>query len=122
MKTSTLLRSFAAFTALAVGAALLPSAAQAQQTLQLVSQTETQQMTSGPRVATAGISNVVQAESGSGESFSMQDSMGNGRNIAMMIVGGAAIVVGGIVGGDGGQIIMISGAVIGLVGLFQYLR
>lgn len=121
MKTSTLLRAFAALTALAVGAALLPSSVQAQQ-LQ-AQQVETQEMASGPRVATAGISNVVQAAPAvAGEAPYIQDSMGNGSNVAMMLVGGAAIVVGSIVGGDSGQIIMISGAVIGLIGLFRYLR
>jgi hypothetical protein len=39
-----------------------------------------------------------------------------------MIVGGAAILVGAVVGGDGGQIIMIGGAVIGLVGLYKFLQ
>lgn len=121
MKTSTLLRSFVVLTALAVGTALLPSSVQAQQ-LQ-AQQAGTQSMATGPRVATAGITNVVQAAPAlAGEELLMQDSMGNGSNVAMMIVGGAALVVGSIVGGDSGQIIMISGAVIGLIGLFRYLR
>jgi hypothetical protein len=45
-----------------------------------------------------------------------------GSNIAMMGVGAAAIVVGSIVGGDGGTLIALGGAVIGLIGLFRYLR
>jgi hypothetical protein len=45
-----------------------------------------------------------------------------GRNVTWMIVGGAALVVGSLVGGDAGTIIMVTGAVIGLVGLFRYLR
>lgn len=43
-------------------------------------------------------------------------------NVTWMIVGGAALVVGSLVGGDAGTIIMVTGAVIGLVGLFRYLR
>jgi hypothetical protein len=39
-----------------------------------------------------------------------------------MVVGGAGLVVGSIVGGDAGTIIMVSGGVIGLVGLFRWLR
>jgi hypothetical protein len=47
---------------------------------------------------------------------------GFGQGEALMIVGGAAILVGAVVGGDGGQIIMIGGAVIGLVGLYKFLQ
>lgn len=46
----------------------------------------------------------------------------NSRNVTWMIVGGAALVVGSVVGGDAGTIIMVTGAVIGLVGLFRYLQ
>jgi ABC-type uncharacterized transport system permease subunit len=47
---------------------------------------------------------------------------GFGQAQAMMIVGGAAILVGAIVGDSPGQIIMIGGAVVGLVGLYKYLQ
>ena len=40
----------------------------------------------------------------------------------MMIVGGAALIVGAVVGGTAGTIIMIVGGVIGLVGLWNYLQ
>lgn len=48
--------------------------------------------------------------------------MGLGQARAMMIVGGAALLAGAIVGGDAGAIIMVGGAVIGLVGLYEYLQ
>lgn len=51
----------------------------------------------------------------------LQDSRAS-RNVTWMIVGGAALVVGSLVGGDAGTIIMVTGAVVGLVGLFRYLR
>lgn len=44
------------------------------------------------------------------------------ENVAMMIVGGAALVVGSVIGGDAGTIMMVGGGVIGLVGLYRYLR
>jgi len=47
---------------------------------------------------------------------------GLGQNEAMMIVGGAAILVGAIVGGDAGDVFMIGGAVVGLYGLYKYLQ
>jgi hypothetical protein len=43
-------------------------------------------------------------------------------NVAMMIVGGAALVVGSVIHGDTGTIIMVGGGVIGLIGLYRYLR
>lgn len=45
-----------------------------------------------------------------------------GQPEAMMIVGGAAILVGAVIGGDAGDIFMIGGAVVGLVGLYKYLQ
>ena len=49
-------------------------------------------------------------------------SAGLGQNEAMMIVGGAAILVGAIVGGDAGDVFMIGGAIVGLYGLYKYLQ
>ena len=40
----------------------------------------------------------------------------------LMIVGGAAILTGIVVGGDGGHAISIVGAVVGLYGLYKYLE
>ena len=39
-----------------------------------------------------------------------------------MVVGGAAIIVGAIIGDDPGTVIMVGGAIIGLYGLYQYLQ
>ena len=49
-------------------------------------------------------------------------SAGLGQSEAMMIVGGAAILVGAIVGGNAGDVFMIGGAVVGLYGLYKYLQ
>lgn len=48
--------------------------------------------------------------------------MGLGQAKALMIVGGAALLAGAIIGDDAGAIIMVGGAVIGLVGLYEYLQ
>lgn len=48
--------------------------------------------------------------------------MRRSQSIALMIVGGAGMIVGSLIHGDTGTIIMVGGGVIGLVGLFQYLR
>jgi hypothetical protein len=39
-----------------------------------------------------------------------------------MIVGGAVLIVGAIVGNTSGTIIMIGGGVIGIIGLYRYLQ
>ena len=44
------------------------------------------------------------------------------ENVAMMIVGGAAMIVGSVIGGDTGTIVMVGGGAVGLIGLFRYLR
>ena len=47
---------------------------------------------------------------------------GAGPNVALMGVGAAAVVVGLMIGGDGGTIVAITGSVIGLVGLYRFLK
>ena len=47
---------------------------------------------------------------------------GTGQPEALMIVGGAAILVGILVGGGAGYAIAVGGAVVGLYGLYQYLQ
>jgi hypothetical protein len=49
-------------------------------------------------------------------------SAGLGQSEAMMIVGGAAILVGAIVGGNAGDVFMVGGAIVGLYGLYKYLQ
>lgn len=47
---------------------------------------------------------------------------GYGQPVALMVVGGAAVLTGLIIGGDAGTVIAVGGAVAGLVGLYQYLQ
>ena len=51
-----------------------------------------------------------------------RDHVGAGNNVAMMAVGVGAIITGSIVGGPGGSLIAVGGAVVGLVGLYHYVR
>lgn len=44
------------------------------------------------------------------------------QNRALMIVGGAALLVGAIIGHTSGTIFMVGGAVIGLYGLYKFLE
>jgi hypothetical protein len=47
---------------------------------------------------------------------------GLSQSQALMIVGGAAILVGAIVGDTAGTVFMVGGAVVGLYGLYRYLQ
>jgi hypothetical protein len=44
------------------------------------------------------------------------------QNQAMMIVGFGGMIAGAVIGGDAGTIVMIGGAVVGLIGLYRYLE
>ena len=72
----------------------------------------------GPTVdaATVGVRHTVDAQPAA------QRRGGSAPGMPLMIVGGAAILVGIVVGGDAGHAISIGGAVVGLVGLYQYLQ
>jgi hypothetical protein len=48
--------------------------------------------------------------------------MGAGENVALMVVGGAALIVGAVIGGTPGLLIAIGGAVIGLYGLYHFIQ
>ena len=54
--------------------------------------------------------------------LSLPAQQGRGTNVALMVVGGAAIVLGAIIGGDAGTIMMVGGAGVGLWGLYNYMR
>ena len=51
-----------------------------------------------------------------------QKRAGLGQGAAMMVVGLGALLAGAIIGGKAGTIFMVGGAVIGLVGLYDYLQ
>jgi hypothetical protein len=46
----------------------------------------------------------------------------NSENVALMVVGGAGLLVGAVIGGRSGTILMLGGGIVGLVGLFRFLQ
>ncbi len=48
--------------------------------------------------------------------------MGAGRNVALMVVGGAALIIGAVIGGTAGVLIAVTGAAIGLYGLYNFIQ
>lgn len=116
MRLSTLGRFAALAGALVLGTVLVPQSVTAQSLT-------TQASVVGPRIAPVGVTNVVETINLGLPPVPQNDDLRhNGTDVAMMVVGGAAMVVGAVVGGDGGGMIAVAGAVIGLVGLFRYLR
>jgi hypothetical protein len=47
---------------------------------------------------------------------------GYGQPVALMVVGGAALLAGLIIGGGAGTAVAVGGAVIGLYGLYEFLQ
>lgn len=140
------LRTLALFAAMLVGAAIAPRSLYAQQrvaaditdaslkttpsavvlpsvTTVAVAAPAPAQPAAGPRNAQSALASPSKsAPFVVGESQNSDDNVGAGSNLALMGVGAAGVVVGLLVGGDGGTIIALTSGVIGLVGLYRYLR
>ena len=117
----TLAVAFAAavLTAASLGAQDLAPAPQASNDSPVVAVAAPVTTVAGPTVeaATAGVRNTTAART-----TPMAAGHSQSQPVAMMIVGGAAILAGGIVGGGAGYAIAVGGAVVALVGLYQYLQ
>ncbi len=48
--------------------------------------------------------------------------LGAGRNVALMVVGGAALIIGAVIGGAAGVLVAIAGAAVGLYGLYYFVQ
>jgi len=77
------------------------------------------QSTTGPTLAAASVA-VRHAEAPMTTAAPRRG--GYGQPVALMVVGGAALLTGLIIGDDAGAAIAVGGAVVGLVGLYQYLQ
>jgi hypothetical protein len=134
---SSSFRSSALLATLFVGAALMPLSLRAQQGAVADRTNDAAQVATpapvaaadaapaaGPRAVPAGITKPSQANPlGLAEPQGAQGPhMGAGSNLALMGVGAAALVVGLLIGGSGGYIIAVGGGVVGLVGLYRYLK
>lgn len=97
---------------LALIALLAPSTISAQQTNAALA---------GPRIE-AVVTGIRVPERANAASGSVQRRQSVGKPVALMVVGGAAIVLGALIGDDIGTIFMIGGAVALLIGLYQYLQ
>ena len=109
--------SFVAATVLGVTA----PAAIAQSPAPSVSQQQTR-AAAGPTVSASAVG-IQRARSGATEPVAAAEKrLGAGRNVAMMVVGGAALIIGAIIGGTAGILIAVTGAAIGLYGLYNFVQ
>jgi hypothetical protein len=102
--------------------ALLPAAANAQQPAQASGPTQTS--ASGPTVQAASVgfrANEVKVDA-STKVTAAAIPRHQGQDVAFMVVGVGAMIVGALVHGTAGTIIIIGGAGMALYGLYNYLE
>ena len=76
----------------------------------------------GPRTSRAGIDKPVPANPLGAAEPQEGAHVGAGTNIALIGVGVAGVIVGLVIGGDGGTIVAAGSAVVGLIGLYRWLK
>ena len=108
--------SFVAAAALAITSPSAIAIAQAPAT------SRAQQAAAGPTVASSvvGIKRAEAAKTGAAPAADAR--LGAGRNVALMVVGGAALIIGAVIGGTAGILIAVTGAAIGLYGLYNFVQ
>lgn len=106
--------------AAAFGAASPALVANAQAPAAANAQTQTR-AAAGPTVS-SNVAGVKQAAVAPAKAAAAEQRLGAGRNVAMMVVGGAALIIGAIIGGTAGVLIAVGGAVIGLYGLYNFVQ
>jgi hypothetical protein len=102
--------------------ALLPAASNAQQPTQASGPTQTS--ASGPTVQAASVgfrANEVKVDA-STKVTAAAIPRHQGQDVALMVVGVGAMIVGALVHGTAGTIIVIGGAGVALYGLYNYLE
>lgn len=76
----------------------------------------------GPVLQTSAVGFRAQSATAALPAMPMPQNGENSSNVALMIVGGAGLIIGGIIGGQPGTIVMVGSGILGLVGLFRYLQ
>ena len=76
----------------------------------------------GPRLDQGRIGMAVVREAASSAPTPVPQEISRRRGVPQMIIGGAAILGGALVGDDAGSIISVAGLVYGLYGLYLYMQ
>ena len=106
---------------LALFALLLPSLASAQDAT-LLQPAPPPAPAAGPTVDASATAFRALASASDFNALEMQRRQSAGKPVALMIVGGAAILVGAVIGDAPGTLFMVGGAVALLYGLYLYLQ
>ncbi|MEO6592012.1 MAG: hypothetical protein ABIO52_06815 [Gemmatimonadaceae bacterium] len=75
----------------------------------------------GPTVESTKLG-VKQAASASKAPVASDAHVGAGTNVALMVVGGAALIIGAVIGGAAGILVAVAGAAVGLYGLYYFIQ
>ena len=80
------------------------------------------QATAGPTTA-SNVAGIKRSEAAKASPAPMAEArLGAGKNVALMVVGGAALIIGAVIGGTAGVLIAVAGAAIGLYGLYNFVQ
>jgi hypothetical protein len=118
------------FASLALAAALAPAALVAQSQTALAPESPAPTVVTAPAAAPApmvhpdiaGIQVKADANAPLVVSSAAAQGLHQGEGVALMAVGGAALVSGLLIGDDAGTAIAIGGLAVGLIGLYEYVR
>jgi hypothetical protein len=103
-------------------ALLVPALAPAQDNTAAGSSLSAKDVAAGPTIEASVAAFRVTNVSSDSTSMLLQQRQSMGRPVALMIVGGAAILVGAVIGDAPGTLFMIGGAVALLYGLYEYTK
>lgn len=117
------------FATLALAAALAPVALTAQSSVALAPTSPAPvvapaqaQPSAMVRADVAGIQARSDANSPLVVSPAASEGLNQGEGVALMAVGGGGLVAGLLIGGSAGSAVAIAGVVVGLYGLYEYVR
>jgi hypothetical protein len=103
-------------------ALLVPTLAAAQDSTGAGNSPSVKAATVGPTIEGSVAAFRVANVSSDSASMLLQQRQSMGRPVALMIVGGAAILIGAVIGDAPGTLFMIGGAVALLYGLYEYTK
>src|SRR5262245_52568448 len=117
-------RSLAIASFALAGALFLPTSVHAQSSSAAADSVQRSMVASpttlGPSIAPAGVIRLTNASNA--QLLRANERPHAGSDVALMGAGAAALIVGLVIGGDAGTIVALGGGLMGIVGLYRYLR
>ncbi len=110
--------AFAAIAALGLASVPVTVVAQAPKPAPAPSYSNT---AAGPTVSSSAVG-IRRAPTANAVAPAAEARLGAGRNVALMVVGGAALIIGAVIGGTAGVLIAVAGAAVGLYGLYNFIQ